>query len=338
MTVPPPPAPPPSPIRTQVTPTGVLAALSGGVGALFALGAGWRWALAIAAATTVVLIGDGWLSRRAVRPGRMALSMSGPSEVAVGDESALTLDVQSDVSSLVVGLPGLGVWARVVGRGARAVAVRHDRRGVFTHLLAVATHTAPLGLVGAHRSLVVGLAQPLHVVPRLITAERFPLPRTIADDPTATARRTQSPDLIRGAREYAPGDLVQRVHWPASAKAGKLMVREFDTQTSPTVVVVADLGSWAGHWADVAAGRTLWVVSQALRAGLAVQLATAEVGGVRIEPVITTAEAARRLAVALVGPPGLTVWREQGQLVTQLRPGRGGRRAVVWVSAQQVSW
>jgi len=46
---------------------------------------------------------------------------------------------------------------------------------------------------------------------------------------------------IHAVREYVPGDPVRAVHWPSTARRGKLMVRELDDAPREDVTVVLDL-------------------------------------------------------------------------------------------------
>ena len=52
----------------------------------------------------------------------------------------------------------------------------------------------------------------------------------------------------RGIREYASGDSLRHVHWPSTARTGKLQVKEFDTgfNTSLRVLVQLTRGTEAG--------------------------------------------------------------------------------------------
>src|SRR5690606_14163960 len=47
------------------------------------------------------------------------------------------------------------------------------------------------------------------------------------------------PFLVAGVRDYAAGDPFNRIHWPATAKSGSLMVRknEFTSQQNLTVIL-----------------------------------------------------------------------------------------------------
>ncbi|MHB9144925.1 MAG: DUF58 domain-containing protein [Symbiobacteriia bacterium] len=72
----------------------------------------------------------------------------------------------------------------------------------------------------------------------------------------------------RGIRPYAPGDPLRHIHWPATAKTGRLAVREFEpVGRAPLHVVVAAGPSTSGQ--PTSGGRTApagsfeWVLSQA---------------------------------------------------------------------------
>ena len=48
---------------------------------------------------------------------------------------------------------------------------------------------------------------------------------------------------IAGIREYSPGDPLHRVHWPSTAKHGKLMVKEFDEDSHAQTWILLDAKS-----------------------------------------------------------------------------------------------
>jgi len=67
---------------------------------------------------------------------------------------------------------------------------------------------------------------------------------TMADDPAAVydADRSGIASLeFYGVREYVPGDELRRVHWPTTARLGKLSVIEFVKQQEGAVSIVLDL-------------------------------------------------------------------------------------------------
>ncbi|MES1147205.1 MAG: DUF58 domain-containing protein, partial [bacterium] len=65
------------------------------------------------------------------------------------------------------------------------------------------------------------------------------------------AHRRDYEDVNRpvGMREYVPGDPLNRIHWPGTARTGTLMLREFDASSQPILVLTADrrLGAFANE-------------------------------------------------------------------------------------------
>ena len=51
----------------------------------------------------------------------------------------------------------------------------------------------------------------------------------------------QIPFNISGMRDYLPGDSLRHIHWPSTARTGKLMVRDFKPDLSEEVWIVLDL-------------------------------------------------------------------------------------------------
>jgi uncharacterized protein (DUF58 family) len=56
----------------------------------------------------------------------------------------------------------------------------------------------------------------------------------------AAAARAGRSLLYLGVRDYRPGDDLRHVHWPASARRGALVVKEFELDLCPYVTVFAD--------------------------------------------------------------------------------------------------
>jgi len=58
-----------------------------------------------------------------------------------------------------------------------------------------------------------------------------------------------------GVREYSPEDGFRCIHWKSSARFGRLMVREFESNTVTSVVVLLDayrhFVSGPGHWSNL---------------------------------------------------------------------------------------
>lgn len=202
----------------------------------------WWW-LRLALVGTAVLVIDGMVSLRALGRAGLTVAVSGPTDAVVGQRSELAVSVQGLSSPALLSLPGPGVWAHVHDGDSGLLSVVHRRRGLFSHLAVLLIHSAPFGLVGASRTLLVELAAPLHVAPQCQPAPGLRLPTTVYDGLDARPRRGSTPELVRGPRQYQPGDPINRVHWPATARApGTLMVREMESLISRSVVIVADLG------------------------------------------------------------------------------------------------
>jgi uncharacterized protein (DUF58 family) len=98
------------------------------------------------------------------------------------------------------------------------------------------------------------------------------LVRALAVGDRASRRRGRGSDL-HNLREYRGGDDPRLIHWRSSAKAGELMVREHEAETSPHARIVLQ-----GHGADaerLEAGlsEAASVASHVLGSGGAVELA-----------------------------------------------------------------
>lgn len=99
----------------------------------------------------------------------------------------------------------------------------------------------PFGL--ASRRWTAGETAPLWVHPRRLAAR--PLPGRLLRH----ARHTGTPGALRGVedlrdvREYVPGDEVRHLYWKATARTGRLMVRDLVDPGQPRVTVVVDTRS-----------------------------------------------------------------------------------------------
>jgi len=63
---------------------------------------------------------------------------------------------------------------------------------------------------------------------------------TLVPHESSTGRPGQSL-VAMGVREYRPGDDLRRVHWPATARRGALMVKELEVDLAPYFTVILDL-------------------------------------------------------------------------------------------------
>ncbi len=97
----------------------------------------------------------------------------------------------------------------------------------------------PFGLFKNTRS--VKAHQSLLVLPLIVDLQRFPFPPGLL--PGGKAKRQRTPDITPHAasvREYAPGDSLNRIHWPTSVRKDRLMVKEFEEDPRADVWVFLD--------------------------------------------------------------------------------------------------
>jgi len=84
---------------------------------------------------------------------------------------------------------------------------------------------------------------PLYVYPKAPGLERFDLLdegtlRHFGEEVFARPGRSEE---IRAVRDYRPGDAMNLVHWPSTARHGRLMVKEFDDNIVTDVSIFLDL-------------------------------------------------------------------------------------------------
>jgi uncharacterized protein (DUF58 family) len=99
----------------------------------------------------------------------------------------------------------------------------------------------PLGLFFASRR--VEQLAPFEVYPRAANMEAVALlggRSTLAARHLTAAAAGQSL-IFRGVREFAAGDDVRRIHWPATARRGSPMVRENERDLQPVFTLFLDL-------------------------------------------------------------------------------------------------
>lgn len=159
---------------------------------------------------------------------------------------------------------------------------RPMRRGRFRWRSVRVYGTDALGLVTVTRDYDLELAE-LLVVPT-------PLPLEL-DMPGATgfgiaeAESGQSRGSgiePRGLREYTSGDSIRYIHWPAVARTGRLLVKEFETGSHSMVAFVlqrtkgTDIGEGANSTLEHMCSHVAYLSDRMLRNGSSVVLPTIE--------------------------------------------------------------
>ena len=129
---------------------------------------------------------------------------------------------------------GPGGWAEI--ETVRVAA----RRGRFAEGASVVRCGAPFGLMTTRRKLSV--PSEVTVVPRWVELRSFPLaePSSSPSDVLHERPRAGGGEEFLGVREFRPGDALRAVHWRSTARAGTLVVREYEQEISNrTALVIA---------------------------------------------------------------------------------------------------
>lgn len=59
----------------------------------------------------------------------------------------------------------------------------------------------------------------------------------------STRRRSEESTNVLGVRDYVPGDRLSRIHWPATARWGALLAKEFEMHVSSELLFVPDVSA-----------------------------------------------------------------------------------------------
>ncbi len=237
-------------------------------------------------------------------------------EVLVDEDATMSVGVGGPPLPVTV---QLGATRLVVDPSARGTLhIQAGSRGVVPALPVEVRSTGLCGVLGCLRRRSVPLSTPIYVGPRPVVPAR-PFPQLGGAWGEGSHLPSPNGDVVRGVRDYVPGDRRSLVHWRASARTGRLVVKELEEPFTPVLVMVLDLGSGSPA-GEQAAGRAAWYLHEALRRGVKVVLASREATGLRTGPVDSPAEIIRRLASAVVG------------LRTPV-PGRADEAPPPWVTA-----
>lgn len=118
-----------------------------------------------------------------------------------------------------------------------AYPVDTSRRGVIVAGPLIARRRDPFGLVVA--STRFGGSCAVRIRPRVHHLRMLPSGRQ-RDLEGPTRERSEGTASFHQIREYEVGDDLRRIHWPTTARAGALMVKQMVDTTRPELVVVLD--------------------------------------------------------------------------------------------------
>jgi uncharacterized protein (DUF58 family) len=283
----------------------------------------------LVSALLALIVVSGILSEQAMRG--LALTAVTPEEVYAGRPTlfgATLANRKRWLTSYSITLELLAPAARALESGSRFIYFRRIEAG--TERLATWEETLPAR--GRHRlagmrittrfpfGLFVKAGRPALTEEVLVFPAVRPIPaeslRRLGDSGDASARRRGRGDDLYNLRGYRPGDDPRFIHWPSSAKAETLMVRELEADTSHDTRLVlvgrggADAAALEGGLSEAAS-----LAVALIRAGAGVEL----VGGGVAVPLGHGRAHLRRVLTALAlyepGAPGLAP-----------DPARAGRR------------
>ncbi len=239
-------------------------------------------------------------------------------------------------------LPG-GLTGRALSLGGRLerswlVRLSLARRGHFRiEPLQIRTGD-PFGFFEA--SAGVGQGVTLVVYPRIEALPLWRLPPANVEGARASPERTlQTTPLATSVRPYAPGDSMNRIHWPTTARLGEIQVKEFELERTADAWIFLDLdaeweaGAGDGSTTEVAVRAAASIMDKAIGENRAVGLT---VNGHRTTVLPADRGARQRLKIlqllAAVEADGQTPLDEA--LITGVGRLRRGMTAVIITASQ----
>lgn len=100
----------------------------------------------------------------------------------------------------------------------------------------------PFGFFSARRTFPAKAS--LLVLPMILPIADFPSPPGLLPGGKAIRRKSAEVTLhASGVREYVSGDPLKRIHWPSTARRGRLMVKEFEQDPQAELWIFLDAQS-----------------------------------------------------------------------------------------------
>lgn len=203
--------------------------------------------LAVALLLSLIVL-SGLLSEQGFRKVRVSVRL--PRRCFAGAPAGIRVTVENGKRrlpsyALQVRLTGESTGPRVLrlGAGEAATATLHPcfpRRGLHTlPALRLATRY-PFGLFT--KSAPAAPPRPILVYPALAPAP--PAPAEGTGDQEAARRRGVGGELF-DLRPYRPGEDMRLIHWPVTAKAGRLMLRETAAETGGSLTIILERAAGA---------------------------------------------------------------------------------------------
>lgn len=117
-----------------------------------------------------------------------------------------------------------------------------EHRGIFSTRGAVVKSIDPLDL--HHLPRGSRLPREFIVFPKIIDIKPFALPHGEITGEGASERTDPlGSTSISTIREYQPGDSTRNIHWPSTARTGKIMLKQFDSGKENVLWIMLDMDS-----------------------------------------------------------------------------------------------
>jgi uncharacterized protein (DUF58 family) len=116
------------------------------------------------------------------------------------------------------------------------------QRGRFSLGPVSLSSSDPFGLFLLHKQLPASFSSHVVVYPMAVALPAFQPPVGELTGGEATRRRTHYVTTnVSGIREYAFGDSFNRIHWPSTARTGRMMVKEFELDPMADIWLFLDM-------------------------------------------------------------------------------------------------
>jgi len=234
-------------------------------------GAGRSVAALVGLLLVAVALVDWWLARDVRRlelartvEDKLSLAEWNPVTLTLRNPTARTMRVEvrdvippdfqtDDAPALAVTSTGFSLLVAPDAGASVTYRVRPRHRGNYAFGEQHVRAAGPLGLVRRQR-VIPGSAKPVRVYPSLRGLRRYELQvrRGLAQEAGTKALRIPGASTeFEGLREYVPDDEFRRINWKATARRGKAIVNQYQTERSQNVVLLLDCGRLMGARADL---------------------------------------------------------------------------------------
>lgn len=262
-------------------------------------------------ALLVVVVADlAWAIARTRRAAVRVVDQ--PVTAFVGDDTPITVEVTGAGRGIAVALtsaPG-APWFLAVGDSVGPLSGTAPFRGVVRVASVQLRGHGPLGLIGYSQTHALAL-RPIWIAPRPIA------PRDevrLAAAPGDDAGPPELGDAVpAGVREYRPGDPWRRIAWPVTARAGRLVTREYERDAAPVLRLAVDLGPTPGPQGEQAVAVAAGIGLEALRRGDRLEVFGRWPAELDLGPAVDAVGLHRVMAVVEYGP--VTIPDGRGVLV-----------------------